>query len=50
VAGWVSSYRAIAAGELEVVSDDVERITGKAPFDLSEWLRAHPDSWRHLAA
>ena len=48
VAGWVSSYAAIAAGDLQVVSDDVERITGKAPFGLSEWLRANPDSWQHL--
>ncbi len=31
VAGWVSSYEAIAAGELAAVSDDVQRLTGRAP-------------------
>jgi NAD(P)H dehydrogenase (quinone) len=36
VAGRVRSYAAIAAGDLELVSDDVERITGKALFGLSE--------------
>ncbi|MEV0132349.1 SDR family oxidoreductase [Dactylosporangium sp. NPDC050688] len=29
VAGWVSSYEAIAAGELAAVSDDVARLTGR---------------------
>lgn len=35
VAGWVSSYEAIAAGELAVVSGDVERLTGRPakPFN-----------------
>ena len=48
VDGWVSSYAAIAAGELELVSDDVERITGKAPLGLNDWPRANPNAWLHL--
>lgn len=36
---WVSTYTAIAAGELDVVSDDVERLTGTAPMDLVSFLR-----------
>ncbi|MFF5231013.1 NAD(P)H-binding protein [Dactylosporangium sp. NPDC000521] len=35
VAGWVSSYEAIAAGELATVSDDVRRLTGRDPKPLS---------------
>jgi len=48
VAGWVSSYAAIAAGELEVVSDTVERIAGHPPTDLRDWLVAHGDEVQHL--
>ncbi|MEV0560827.1 NAD(P)H-binding protein [Dactylosporangium sp. NPDC050588] len=35
VAGWVSSYEAIAAGELATVSDDVRHLTGRDPKPLS---------------
>jgi NAD(P)H dehydrogenase (quinone) len=48
VAGWVSSYAAIAAGELEVVSDTVERIVGHPPTDLRDWLVAHSEGLQHL--
>lgn len=34
VAGWVSSYEAIAAGDLAAVSGDVERLTGRPPKPL----------------
>lgn len=37
---WVSTYTAIAAGEMEHVSDDVETITGQRPMSLKEVLRA----------
>jgi len=36
---WVSTYTAIAAGELAGVSDAVERVTGRAPLSLDELLR-----------
>jgi uncharacterized protein YbjT (DUF2867 family) len=49
VDGWVSTYLAIAAGELDVVSDAVARLAGHPPATLAEWLRRNPDSWRHLA-
>ncbi|SES41900.1 SDR family oxidoreductase [Actinokineospora terrae] len=48
VAGWVTSYTAIAAGELATVSDTVERITGRPAQTLVEFLRANPDSYAHL--
>lgn len=34
VAGWVTSYHAIAAGELEVVSGTVEHLAGHPPISL----------------
>lgn len=37
--GWISSYQAIAAGEFEVLSDTVERFTGRAPISLENYLR-----------
>ena len=38
VEAWVSTYTAIASGELAVISDDVERITGKRGLSLGELL------------
>ena len=48
--GWVTSYVAIGTGEMDVVSDAVERIAGHPPIGLDAWLRANPDSWAHLKA
>lgn len=36
---WVSTYTAIAAGELDVVSGDIEQVTGTAPVDFRTFLR-----------
>ena len=38
IEGWVTSYAAIANGDLEHVSDAVMRLTGHAPHSLSELL------------
>jgi NAD(P)H dehydrogenase (quinone) len=40
IEGWVSSYVAIANGELDVVTGEVERIAGHPPVRLEDWLRA----------
>jgi len=48
VDGWVSTYTAVAAGELAAVSGDVERLVGRPPGTFREFLRREPDSWRHL--
>lgn len=48
--GWVTSYVAIGTGEMDVVSDAVQRIAGHPPIGLVEWLAAHPESWAHLKA
>ena len=38
VEAWVTTYTAIAAGQLDVVTDDVERLTGRRPTSLAEHL------------
>ncbi|MFE7468783.1 NAD(P)H-binding protein [Streptomyces sp. NPDC057499] len=48
VAGWVTSYEAIATGEMATVSDAVPRLTGHPATGLADFLRRHPDSYRHL--
>ncbi|MFI9628294.1 NAD(P)H-binding protein [Streptomyces sp. NPDC052042] len=50
VTGWVTSYEAIAAGEMSAVSDAVPALTGHAAQDLATYLREHPESHRHLSA
>jgi hypothetical protein len=40
VEGWVTSYAAIAAGDLESISDTVERLAGHQPMTLAEYIRA----------
>ena len=48
IEGWVTSYLAMAAGELASVSDVVERLAGHPPRSVAEHLRAHPEDWAHL--
>ena len=48
VEGWVTSYRAIAAGEMSRVTDVVPRLTGHPARTVAEHLRAHPEDWAHL--
>ncbi|MDQ3053907.1 MAG: SDR family NAD(P)-dependent oxidoreductase, partial [Actinomycetota bacterium] len=38
VAGWISTYTAVAAGELDVVTDHVQRLTGHEPVSVREFL------------
>ena len=46
--GWVTTYTAVAAGELEAISGDVQALTGRAPQTLAEWLAAHPLALAHV--
>ncbi|PHP52011.1 SDR family oxidoreductase [Actinomyces ruminis] len=39
VNAWVSTYTAIASGELSAVTDDVRALTGRTPLTLAEVLR-----------
>lgn len=50
IEGWVSSYTAVAAGELDVVSDSIERVTGRPAQALEPFLRSNPELWARLAA
>ena len=45
IEGWVSSYLAIAAGELSLVSDVVPTVTGHPALTVAEHLRRHPEDW-----
>ena len=48
IEGWVTSYLAMAAGELATVTDVVPRLTGHPARTVAEHLRAHPEDWAHL--
>jgi hypothetical protein len=48
VEGWVTSYAAIATGEMDVVADTVRTLAGHPPQTLADYLREHPDSYRHI--
>ena len=48
VEGWVTSYVAMANGDLDVVSGAVLELTGHAPATFAEFLSRHPESYRHL--
>lgn len=47
---WRSSCPALAAGELERVTGDVQLLTGQSPMALADWLRAYPFSLVHVGA
>jgi NAD(P)H dehydrogenase (quinone) len=46
----VSRSAAIAAGEMDVVSDTVARLTGHDSQTFSDYLRQHPESYAHIVA
>jgi uncharacterized protein YbjT (DUF2867 family) len=48
IEGWVTSYLAIAAGELSTVTDVVPTLTGHPATTVAEHLRRHPEDWAHL--
>jgi hypothetical protein len=49
VEAWVTSYLAIANGEMDVVTDAVEQLTGHPAQSLEDFLKAHPESYQqHL--
>jgi uncharacterized protein YbjT (DUF2867 family) len=48
IEGWVTSYLAIAAGDLATVTDVVPTVTGHPARTVAEHLRAHPEDWANL--
>ena len=47
---WVSTYLAIATGEMSVVSHTVEALTNHAPQTLADYIHQHPESYQHITA
>lgn len=48
VDGWVTSYTAIAAGDLAHVSPTVRLLTNRGPESFATWLAVNPRDWAHL--
>lgn len=48
IEGWISSYVAIAKGEMDVVTETVPRLTGHQAMTLPEFLDRYPESYAHL--
>ena len=48
IEGWVTSYLAIAADELSLVTDVVPELTGHPALTVAEHLRRHPEDWANL--
>lgn len=48
IEGWVTSYAAVAAGEMDEVTDVVREVAGHRPQALEPFLRANRELWRHL--
>jgi uncharacterized protein YbjT (DUF2867 family) len=48
IEGWVTSYVAIAEGELASVTDVVPTLTGHPALTVEEHLTRHPEDWAHL--
>ena len=47
---WVSTYIAIATGEMSVISHTVQALTGHTPQTLADYVRQHPESYQHITA
>ena len=50
IEGWITTYVAIAKGELAEPTSTVKDLTGHDPQRLEEFLEQHPESYEHLAA
>jgi uncharacterized protein YbjT (DUF2867 family) len=50
VEAWVTTYTAIADGDVAEVTDTVPRLTGHPATDLDTFLAGHPHALDHLAA
>lgn len=48
IEGWVTSYLAATTGELETVTDTVERFTGTPAVTFRTWLTDNPSAWSQL--
>jgi NAD(P)H dehydrogenase (quinone) len=46
----VSTYVAIATGEMSVIIFTVQALTGHAPQEFADYVRQHPESYQHITA
>jgi NAD(P)H dehydrogenase (quinone) len=50
VEAWISTYTAIASGEVAKVTGTVVQLTGREPMTLADYVREHPDCLDHVVA
>jgi uncharacterized protein YbjT (DUF2867 family) len=48
VEAWVSTYIAIADGELDIVTESTKNLTGHEPTSFETFVVEHPESWAHV--
>jgi uncharacterized protein YbjT (DUF2867 family) len=48
IEGWISSYVAVANGEMDLVTETVPLLAGHQAMTLPEFLERHPESYSHL--
>jgi uncharacterized protein YbjT (DUF2867 family) len=48
IEGWITTYVALAKGELAEPTSTVQDLTGHEPQRLEEFLEQHPESYEHL--
>ncbi len=48
IEGWITSYVAIANGEMARISDTAGKLGGREPQSLASYLRTHAESYQHL--
>jgi uncharacterized protein YbjT (DUF2867 family) len=48
VEAWVSTYLAIADGELDIQTESVKNLTGHEPESFETFVARHPESWAHV--
>jgi uncharacterized protein YbjT (DUF2867 family) len=47
---WISTYLAMAKGELSTITNDVEQRTGHPPRTLRDFVEKHPESYSHIVS
>jgi uncharacterized protein YbjT (DUF2867 family) len=47
---WISTYLAMANGELSTITNDVEQLTGHPPRTLRDFVEKHPESYAHIVS
>lgn len=48
VESWVSTYLAIAEGELDVLTESAKLLTGHEPESFEKFIAQHPETWAHI--